>query len=75
MEDRREYPMLSYFVGNETIVLILVVLPSSSWVKVTAGQIKGVATVKCDCSSVGEVIADSVLALIMHVQSSLCPFD
>eukprot|EP00579_Thalassiosira_antarctica_P012544 CAMPEP_0201923406 /NCGR_PEP_ID=MMETSP0903-20130614/11167_1 /ASSEMBLY_ACC=CAM_ASM_000552 /TAXON_ID=420261 /ORGANISM="Thalassiosira antarctica, Strain CCMP982" /LENGTH=756 /DNA_ID=CAMNT_0048460723 /DNA_START=42 /DNA_END=2309 /DNA_ORIENTATION=+ len=39
-------------------------------VKVTAGQTKGVATVEWDCSSVGDVIADSVVALIMHAQSS-----
>ncbi|KAL7536202.1 hypothetical protein ACHAXR_006990 [Thalassiosira sp. AJA248-18] len=39
-------------------------------VKVIAGKTKGVATVEWDCSSVGDVIADSVVALIMHAQSS-----
>jgi len=39
-------------------------------VKVVAGKTKGVATVEWDCSSVGDVIADSVVALIMHAQSS-----
>lgn len=39
-------------------------------VKVIAGKTNGVATVEWDCSSVGDVIADSVVALIMHAQSS-----
>jgi len=39
-------------------------------VKVIAGKTKGVVTVEWDCSSVGDVIADSVVALIMHAQSS-----
>jgi len=39
-------------------------------VQVIAGKTKGVATVEWDCSSVGDVIADSVVALIMHAQSS-----
>jgi len=39
-------------------------------VKVTAGKKKGIATVEWDCSMVGDVIADAVVALIMHAQSS-----
>ena len=39
-------------------------------VAVIAGKTKGVATVEWDCSAVGDVIADSVVALIMHAQSS-----
>eukprot|EP01082_Thalassiosira_pseudonana_P002988 g3011.t1 g3011 contig12:1256525-1258999(-) len=39
-------------------------------VQVIAGKTKGVATVEWDCSPVGDVIADSVVALIMHAQSS-----
>lgn len=39
-------------------------------VKVIAGKTKGIATVEWDCSAVGDVIADSVVALIMHAQSS-----
>ena len=38
--------------------------------KVIAGKTKGVVTVEWDCSSVGDVIADSVVALIMHAQTS-----
>jgi hypothetical protein len=41
-----------------------------SQVKVIAGKTKGVATVEWDCSPVGDVIADSLVALIMHAQSS-----
>ncbi|KAL3772919.1 hypothetical protein ACHAW5_005903 [Stephanodiscus triporus] len=39
-------------------------------VKVIAGKTRGVVTVEWDCSAVGDVIADSVVALIMHAQSS-----
>jgi cleavage and polyadenylation specificity factor subunit 3 len=39
-------------------------------VKVIAGKTRGVVTVEWDCSSVGDVIADSVVALIMHAQGS-----
>ncbi|KAL3809658.1 hypothetical protein ACHAXA_000341 [Cyclostephanos tholiformis] len=39
-------------------------------VKVIAGKTRGVVTVEWDCSSVGDVIADSVVALIMHAQVS-----
>ena len=39
-------------------------------VKVVAGQTRGVVTVEWDCSAVGDVVADSVVALIMHAQSS-----
>lgn len=40
-------------------------------VKVMVGKTKGVATVEWDCSPVGDVIADSVVALIVHAQSSV----
>eukprot|EP00584_Thalassiosira_punctigera_P005734 CAMPEP_0172534282 /NCGR_PEP_ID=MMETSP1067-20121228/6709_1 /TAXON_ID=265564 ORGANISM="Thalassiosira punctigera, Strain Tpunct2005C2" /NCGR_SAMPLE_ID=MMETSP1067 /ASSEMBLY_ACC=CAM_ASM_000444 /LENGTH=653 /DNA_ID=CAMNT_0013319059 /DNA_START=73 /DNA_END=2030 /DNA_ORIENTATION=- len=39
-------------------------------VNVVAGGTPGAVTVEWDCSSVGDVIADSVVALIMHAQSS-----
>mmetsp|Transcript_2475 Transcript_2475/g.5270 ORF Transcript_2475/g.5270 Transcript_2475/m.5270 type:complete len:783 (-) Transcript_2475:32-2380(-) len=39
-------------------------------VQVVVGKTKGVATVEWDCSPVGDVIADSIVALIMHAQSS-----
>ncbi|KAL7481201.1 hypothetical protein ACHAW6_006879 [Cyclotella cf. meneghiniana] len=39
-------------------------------VNVTVGKTEGVATVEWDCSPVGDVIADSLVALIMHAQSS-----
>jgi hypothetical protein len=39
-------------------------------VKVTLGRNKGVATVSWQASPVGDVIADSVVALLMHAQSS-----
>ncbi|EJK73611.1 hypothetical protein THAOC_04753, partial [Thalassiosira oceanica] len=39
-------------------------------VKVVVGQTRGVVTVEWDCSAVGDVVADSVVALIMHAQSS-----
>lgn len=39
-------------------------------VKVVAGTKKGVVTVEWDASPAGDVVADSVVALIMHAQSS-----
>lgn len=39
-------------------------------VNIIAGKTKGVVTVEWDCSSVGDVIADAVVALIMHAQTS-----
>jgi hypothetical protein len=39
-------------------------------VKIIAGKTKGIVTVEWDCSSVGDVIADAVVALIMHAQTS-----
>ncbi|KAL7512967.1 hypothetical protein ACHAXN_010072 [Cyclotella atomus] len=39
-------------------------------VKVIVGKTKGMATVEWGCSPVGDVIADSLVALIMHSQSS-----
>ena len=41
----------------------------SSQVKVIAGTKKGVVTVEWEASPAGDVIADSVVALIMHAQS------
>ena len=51
-------------------LILTIDLPRIYQVKVIAGKTKGVATVEWDCSSVGDVIADSVVALIMHAQSS-----
>jgi hypothetical protein len=42
----------------------------SAQVKIIAGKTKGIVTVEWDCSSVGDVIADAVVALIMHAQTS-----
>ncbi|KAL7434792.1 hypothetical protein ACHAXH_005605 [Discostella pseudostelligera] len=39
-------------------------------VKIIAGKTMGIVTVEWDCSSVGDVIADAVVALIMHAQTS-----
>jgi len=39
-------------------------------IKVTVGKTKGVATVEWDASPVRDLIADSVIALLMHAQSS-----
>jgi Pre-mRNA 3'-end-processing endonuclease polyadenylation factor C-term len=39
-------------------------------VKVIAGMKKGIVTVEWEASPAGDVIADSVVALIMHAQSS-----
>jgi len=48
----------------------IVTFSIGSQVKVIAGKTEGVATVEWDCSPVGDVIADSLVALIMHAQSS-----
>jgi len=53
--------------GEEGVVTFVM---HGGQVKVIAGKTKGVATVEWDCSSVGDVIADSIVALIMHAQSS-----
>ena len=50
--------------------LLIVCILQLYQVKVVAGKTKGVVTVEWDCSPVGDVIADSLVALIMHAQSS-----
>mmetsp|Transcript_28920 Transcript_28920/g.43620 ORF Transcript_28920/g.43620 Transcript_28920/m.43620 type:complete len:402 (+) Transcript_28920:704-1909(+) len=39
-------------------------------VKVTTGKTRGIATVEWEASPLGDVLADSVVALLMHAQSS-----
>jgi len=39
-------------------------------VRITTGQRKGIATVEWEASPVGDVLADAVVALLMHAQSS-----
>jgi len=39
-------------------------------VKVITGQSQGIATVEWDASPIGDILADSVVALLMHAQSS-----
>ena len=51
-------------------ICVLTIFPPPSQVKVTAGRKKSVATVEWEASPAGDVIADSVVALIMHAQSS-----
>jgi cleavage and polyadenylation specificity factor subunit 3 len=41
-------------------------------IQIILGTSKGVATVKWEASPVGDVIADSVIALLMHAQSRFC---
>ena len=40
-------------------------------VKVTTGKTRGVATVSWDASPAGDILADAVVALLMHAQSSI----
>mmetsp|Transcript_20983 Transcript_20983/g.45759 ORF Transcript_20983/g.45759 Transcript_20983/m.45759 type:complete len:746 (+) Transcript_20983:225-2462(+) len=40
-------------------------------VKVTTGKTRGVATVSWDASPAGDILADAVVALLMHAQSSV----
>ncbi|EJK60589.1 hypothetical protein THAOC_19026 [Thalassiosira oceanica] len=54
-------------VGQEGVVTFAM---HGGQVKVVVGQTRGVVTVEWDCSAVGDVVADSVVALIMHAQSS-----
>ena len=39
-------------------------------VKVIIGQTRGIATVEWDASPIGDILADSVIALLMHAQST-----
>ena len=59
------YTCIAYLLS----ILIVYILQLYQ-VKVVAGKTKGVVTVEWDCSPVGDVIADSLVALIMHAQSS-----
>lgn len=40
-------------------------------IKVTTGRTRGVATVSWDASPAGDILADAVVALLMHAQSSV----
>ena len=40
-------------------------------IKVTTGRTRGVATVSWDASPAGDILADAVVALLMHTQSSI----
>jgi len=67
---RQEEFVGSAYVEDECLGDIVTFSMHGGQVKVIAGKTRGVVTVEWDCSSVGDVIADSVVALIMHAQSS-----
>ena len=66
---RQEEVVGDAYVDDECLGDIVTFSMHGGQVKVIAGKTRGV-TVEWDCSSVGDVIADSVVALIMHAQSS-----
>ena len=55
------------FDGVEVIIFGL----HEDQVKVTTGKTRGVATVSWDASPAGDILADAVVALLMHAQSSV----
>ena len=67
---RQEEVVGDAYVDDECLGDIVTFSMHGGQVKVIAGKTRGVVTVEWDCSPVGDVIADSVVALIMHAQSS-----